>query len=78
MNVTSGQNHGGDVSNHGENLTSTSRFHLGVQLAGANCQLVPHINSVNEASVLHVSISAHWKTANINYEEFYLPGHNAV
>jgi hypothetical protein len=72
MNPTLGQNDFGDASNHHGNLTSTAQFHLGVPLAGANCQLAPHINSVIEASVLQVSIAAHWKTININYEQFCL------
>jgi hypothetical protein len=67
MNPIPQQNDFGDASNHHGNLTSTAQFHLGVQLAGANCQLAPHINAVNEASVLQVSLSAHCKTTNINF-----------
>jgi hypothetical protein len=77
MNPTPGQNDAGDASNHHGNLSTTARFHLEVQVAGANCQLAPHVKSVNEASVLQVSISAHWKTTNITYEEFYLLAYNA-
>jgi hypothetical protein len=78
MNPALGQNDG-DASNHHGNLTSTTQFHLGVPLAGANCQLVPHINFGNEASVHRISISARWKTTDISYEQFkqfYLLAYN--
>jgi hypothetical protein len=67
MNPSPGQKDVEDAANHLGNLTSTTQFHLGVQQAGANCQLAPHINSGNEASILRISVSAHWKKTDMNY-----------